>query len=53
MPEHESDIPIPEAPIGERTLTEILFLLRRPFPRPHSALAGSTTAWSAPRRSAP
>jgi hypothetical protein len=32
MAEGDTDVPIPDSSIGERTLTEILFLLRRPFP---------------------
>jgi hypothetical protein len=32
MAEDDADTPIPTSPIGERTLTELLFLLRRPFP---------------------
>jgi hypothetical protein len=32
MAEDDADIPIPEASIGELTLTELLLLLRRPFP---------------------
>jgi hypothetical protein len=32
MAEDDADVPIPTSLIGERTLTELLFLLRRPFP---------------------
>jgi hypothetical protein len=32
MAEDDANVPIPTALVGERTLSEILFLLRRPFP---------------------
>jgi hypothetical protein len=32
MAEDDADTPLPTSPIGERTPTELLFLLRRPFP---------------------